>query len=140
MRVALKRILLVGCFGLAVLSAPASHGQRKQPWEKGPGPIAGRWRVTCAGAQGMVVEFTLQGDKQTSGRVVHLGEGGKYGYQEGEEIFRLTADDYGDWVGMLKWRGLAGTDRWDPIRFTASEEKLNAAMTTDECYRNMPRM
>jgi len=36
------------------------------------------------------------------------------GYSFGEEIFRLEADDFGDWVGQLLWKGADGRKRWDP--------------------------
>jgi hypothetical protein len=121
-------------------TAATAHDAPKQyPWQKDPGPIAGRWRVSCAHSAGMAIEFTLATPKSASGRICELGKGGKYGYSQGEEILRLDADDFGDWVGKLKWRSVAGVERWDPIRMVATADRLNATMTTDECYKDMPR-
>jgi hypothetical protein len=53
---------------------------------------------------------------------------------------RLAADDYGDWVGTLRWRSVSGVDRWDPIRLVATDEQLDATITTDECYKKMQRV
>ena len=88
----------------------------------------------------MIIEVVLKSDKTSSGRISELGAAGKYGYSEGEEILRLEADDFGKWVGQLKWRSVAGVQRWDPITFVATAEKLNATMTTDACYKDMPRV
>ncbi|HEY3353185.1 MAG TPA: hypothetical protein VGQ83_08065 [Polyangia bacterium] len=137
-----KRILLVGFVAVtaAALMSPASAQKKKYPWEKEPGPIAGRWKATCPNSSGLVIEFSLNGEKKAVGRIAELGAAGKYGYKAGEEIFRVSADDFGDWVGQLKWRSVAGAERWDSIRFVATQEKLNATMTTDDCYKNMPRV
>jgi len=124
----------------ALMVAPASAQKKRYPWAKEPGPIAGKWKVTCAASSGMVVEFRLVGDNRASGTIAELGAAGKYGYRQGEEIFRLSADDFGEWVGQLKWRSVAGAERWDPVRFVATPDRLNATMTTDDCYRNMPRV
>src|SRR5205823_11830266 len=110
------------------------------PWQKDPGPIAGRWKATCENSAGMIVEFTLKSQKAASGRIAVLGAAGKYGYSAGEEILLVEADDFGDWVGKLKWRSVAGEQRWDPIRLVATAEKLNATMTTEPCYRDMSRV
>jgi hypothetical protein len=121
----------------AVQAAPTTP--KKLPWMKPPGPIEGRWKVTCPGADGMIVAFSVV-DKKATGRVEDPGAGTKYGYAKGEEILRLEADDFGDWVGQLEWRSVAGVTRWDPIRFVASADVLDATMTTSECYRHMPRV
>jgi hypothetical protein len=138
----LKRILLVGVVALvaAALLSPASAQKKRYPWEKDPGPIAGKWKATCPASGNFIIEFKLAGEKKAVGTVAELGAAGKYGYKVGEEIFRLSADDFGDWVGQLKWRSVAGAERWDPIRMVATEDKLNATMTTDDCYKNMPRV
>ncbi len=123
---------------LVVLLAPTS-AHAKYPWEKEPGPIAGSWRVTCPERQGMVIRFSLDGTTKATGKIAELGSASKYGYRQGEEILRLTADDFGKWVGQLKWRNLQGTERWDPITFVATAGELDASMTTDGCYKKMPR-
>jgi hypothetical protein len=87
----------------------------------------------------MVVEFAVDGNK-ASGKIAVLGRGGFRTYKAGEEILRLEADDYGDWVGQLHWRGPARADHWDSIRFVATPDVLDATMTTDLCYRKMPRV
>ena len=134
-----KRILGVSflLFGTA-LATTALAEEERLPWQKDPGPIAGRWSVTCEEMAGMVVELTVDGKKAT-GRVSHLGKAGVFGYSVGEEMLRLEADDHGDWVGQLRWRGLGSKDRWDPIRFVATSTQLDATMTTDNCYKKMPR-
>ena len=86
----------------------------------------------------MVVEFSVDAKKAT-GRVSHLGKAGIFGYSVGEEILRLEPDDHGDWVGQLHWRGLGSKDRWEPIRLVAIPTQLDASMTTDNCYKQMPR-
>jgi hypothetical protein len=142
MRILLKRILMVVVVALAAVAfvASASAQKKKYPWEKEPGPIAGKWKATCPASGNLQIEFRLVGDKKASGSIADLGGAGKYGYKPGEEIFRLSADDFGEWVGQLKWRSVAGAERWDPVRFVATPEKLNATMTTDDCYKNMPRV
>jgi hypothetical protein len=88
---------------------------------------------------GMVVEFSVDGRRAT-GRISALGHGGFRNYSNGEEIVRLEAYDYGDWVGKLHVRGAdASAQWWDSIRFVASAQQLNATMTTDICDKNMPR-
>lgn len=128
---------LVAVTTLAQAAAPPK-APPKTPWKKPAGPIEGRWKVTCAGADGMIIAVTVV-EKKATGRVEDPGAGSKYGYAKGEEILRLEADDFGDWVGQLEWRGISGVTRWDPIRFVATPELLDATMTTSECYRHMPR-
>jgi hypothetical protein len=126
--------------GLLVATAMAQAAPpKKLPWMKAPGPIEGRWKVTCPGADGMIVAITVE-EKKAVGRVEDPGAGTKYGYTKGEEILRLGADDFGDWVGQLEWRGISNVARWDPIRFTATPDVLDATMTTSECFRHMPRV
>jgi hypothetical protein len=129
-------LVALGSLGLA----RSASAQKHYPWEKSPGPIAGQWKVTCPDRGHYAIEFRLDGEKKASGYVSELGTAGKYGYTQGEEIFHLTADDFGDWVGQLKWRSIAGAERWDPIRLVAKQDELNATMTTDDCYKNMPRV
>ncbi|MGA7743944.1 MAG: hypothetical protein ABSF35_03660 [Polyangia bacterium] len=134
-----KRILGASLLFLATaLVATARGADERFPWQKDPGPIAGRWSVTCDEMAGMVVEFRVDGKKAT-GRVSHLGKAGLFGYSVGEEMLRLEADDHGDWVGQLRWRGLGSKDRWEPIRLVATSSQLDATMTTDNCYKQMPR-
>ena len=142
MRTLLKRIVMVGlvAFAALALATSASAQKKKYPWEKDPGPIAGKWKATCPASGNLVIEFRVTGEKKASGTIAELGAAGKYGYKAGEEIFRVAADDFGEWVGQLKWRSVAGAERWDPIRLVATPEKLNATMTTDDCYKNMPRV
>ena len=49
------------------------------------------------------------------------------GYTVGDEILHLKADDFGQWVGQLHWRGVSGMDRQDPLRFVATTDKLDAS-------------
>jgi len=138
----LKRILMVALVALAAVAfaTSASAQKKKYPWEKEPGPIAGKWKATCPASGNLVIEFRLVGDKKASGTIAELGGAGKYGYKAGEEIFRVGADDFGEWVGQLKWRSVAGAERWDSVRLIAAPDKLNATMTTDDCYKNMSRV
>jgi hypothetical protein len=129
---------LVVVLGLLVASSATRADDAKKPWMKPPGPIAGKWSATCDGKKGMVVEVSLQGDKAASGHIANVGEAKKYGYTQGEEILKLEVVDSGAWVGTLRWRNVKGDERWDPIHFVASADLLNADMTTDPCYRNMP--
>src|SRR5262249_56907468 len=112
----------------------------KYAWQKDPGPIGGRWKVSCPDSAGMIVEFSLKSPTVAMGRVAEVGSAAKFGYTQGEEIFRLEADDFGDWVGQLRWRSVAGANRWEPIRFVASPDTLNATITMDPCYKDMPRV
>ncbi len=134
-----KRILGVSLLllGTAVATAAMAEG-RHYPWQKAPGPISGSWSVTCEEMAGMVVEFSVDGNKAT-GRISNLGKAGVFGYSVGEEIIRLEVTDFGEWVGQLHWRAVRSKDRWDSIRFVATSTQLNATMTTDNCYKNMPR-
>jgi hypothetical protein len=106
--------------------------------DRPPSPIAGTWRVTCPENDGMLVEFTVDGNKAV-GKVVDPGAAKRYGFVKGEEVFRLTADSYGDWVGKTRWRSVTGAQHWDSIRFSASADTLSATMTNEPCYRNMPK-
>jgi hypothetical protein len=106
--------------------------------DRPPSPIAGTWRVTCPENDGMLVEFTVNGNEAV-GKVVDPGAAKRYGFVKGEEVFRLTADSYGDWVGKTRWRSVTGAQHWDPIRFSASADTLTATMTNEPCYRNMPK-
>ena len=135
-RIVMMSLVVLGSLAYA---GPAS-ARKHYAWEKDPGPTAGQWKVTCPVRGDFVVELKLDGKKQASGYVAELGTLGKYGYKPGEKVFRLTADDYGDWVGQLKWRSVYGADRWDPIRLVATQHELNATMTTDDCYKNVPRV
>jgi hypothetical protein len=137
-----KRVLLCGFVALAAaaVASSAAAQKKKYPWEKEAVPIAGRWKTTCPNSAGMVVEFTMSGDRKATGRIAELGAAGKYGYKAGDEIFRLSADDFGEWVGQLRWRSVAGAERWDPIRLVATADRLNATQTADDCYKNMPRV
>jgi hypothetical protein len=112
----------------------------KRPWQKDPGPIAGSWRVSCPESKGMVILFSLDGADKATGKIAEVGSASKYGYTKGEEIFRLTADDLGKWVGQLKWRDVRSTERWDAITFVATADVLDAITTTDNCYKNMSRV
>jgi hypothetical protein len=126
---------------LAALVAP-TNAHAKYPWEKEPGPIAGVWQASCSGAKDFVIEVTVGRDgKRATGRVAAVGKGDalKRGYLLREEILRLTADDYGDWVGHFKWRSASGAERWEPIRLVATADLLNATMTIDDCFRSMSR-
>ena len=133
------RILGVSLILLGITLATAAMAEEKHyVWQRDPGPISGRWSATCEEMAGMVVEFSVDGKKAT-GRVSSLGKAGVFGYSVGENILQLEADDYGDWVGKLQWRGLGSKPRWDPIRLVATSTQLNATMTTDNCYKKMPR-
>jgi hypothetical protein len=106
--------------------------------DRPPSPIAGTWRVTCPEKDGMLIEFTVNGNKAV-GKVVDPGAAKRYGFVKGEDIFRLTADSYGDWLGETRWRGVSGAQHWDSIRFSASADTLSATMTNEPCYRSMPK-
>jgi len=134
-----KRTLGVSLLLFAMTLATAAMAEGKRlPWQKDPSPIAGRWSVTCDKLAGMIVEFKVDGKKAT-GRVSKVGNGSVVGYSLGEEIIRLEATDFGDWVGQLHWRAVNPNDRWDPIRFVATSWELDATMTTDPCFKKMPR-
>jgi hypothetical protein len=119
-------------------ASPGNSGPNKFAFGAPPGPIAGRWVTTCPFTADMVVEIKVDG-RAAVGRIAVLGQGAKRGYTEGGEILHLTADDFGQWVGQLHWRSVAGMDRQDPIRFVATANKLDAVMSTDECYKGMRR-
>jgi hypothetical protein len=132
-------LMLTLGLAVATLAYAAPPKKPATPWKKPAGPIEGRWKATCPGADGMVVAITVD-DKKATGRVEDPGAGAKYGYAKGEEILRLDADDFGEWVGQLEWRGISGVTRWDPIRFVAGPAELDAVMTTSDCYRKMTRV
>jgi hypothetical protein len=129
-------VALVGGFVLVGAIAVAHAGY---PWAKQAGPIQGQWQTTCKESGGMVVEFVMSGDKAV-GRIAKLGSAGKYGYTQGEEILKVSATDLGKWVGQLHWRSISHTERWDPITFMVKGSVLDATQTTDQCYRNMPKV
>jgi hypothetical protein len=137
----MRSLRALGALGAAAFAMLVAGGAaaKKFPWQRDPGPIAGRWKVSCQDSEGMVIEVS-QRDGNALGVVVALGNAGKFGYKQGEEVFRLKPDDFGDWVGQLKWRGRSGTERWDPIRLVATPTTLNATMTTDACYKSMSRV
>jgi len=134
-----KRLLGVSIIVLAAALATAAMAQEKHySWQKDPGPIAGLWSLTCQDMAGMVVEFKVD-DKKATGSISQVGKAAAMGYSFGEEIFRLEADDFGDWVGQLLWKGADGRKRWDPIRFVATSTHLDASTGMDSCYKRMPR-
>jgi hypothetical protein len=112
---------------------------KKYPWQKPPGPIAGKWKVSCKDMAGLIVEFSVH-DNKASGKINTLGAGGARNYKDGEEILTLTADDLGEWSGKLVWRAVTGAHHVDAIRFRATDQQLDAYMTTDDCYKNMARV
>jgi hypothetical protein len=122
----------------AASPSPDNNGPHKFVFGAPPGPIAGRWVTTCPYTADMVVEIKVDGNAAV-GRIAVLGQGVKRGYTQGDEILHLRADDFGQWVGQLHWRSVAGMDRQDPIRFVATANKLDAVMSTDECYKGMSR-
>jgi hypothetical protein len=125
----------------AASASPGNNGPHRFVFGASPGPIAGRWVTTCPYTAGMVVDIKVDkaDGKSAVGHIAFLGQGVRRGCIEGDELLHLTADDFGQWVGHLHWRSVAGMDRQDPIRFVATANKLDAIMSTDECYKGMPR-
>ncbi len=138
MRVSKRTLGISSLFLATALAAPSQAEEKRLAWQKDPGPIAGRWSLTCEARAGMVIEVKVDGKKAT-GQVLHLDKAHLFSYSVGEEILRLEADDYGDWVGQLHWRAVSVKDRWDPIRLVATPTELRAITTTDDCYKKMPR-
>jgi hypothetical protein len=132
----MRRPLCLAALLLAV-AAPAADATPKYAWGKDPGPIVGKWKASCAASSGLVIEIVADGDKKALGKIVTLGAAKKYGHKEGEEFFKLEADDFGDWVGRVHYRAIDGTDRWDPIRIVATPDGLNATITIDDCWKRM---
>ena len=135
----------VGTFAIVSLllgatADAAPSGDKKYPWERPPGPIAGLWRVTCADSAGMQISFKLVDTKNAVGVIAKLGAAKQFGYRKGETIFKLEAQDSGAWQGKLLWRSVSRVRRWDPIYLVASGDTLSAQMSTDACYRNMTRV
>jgi hypothetical protein len=104
-----------------------------------PQAIVGSWRMGCPDNDGMVVEFAVDRDKAI-GKVVEPGKAAKYGYRKGEEMFHLSWDPHGDWLGEVRWRGVSGAQHWDSIRMAAAGNTLTATMTNESCYKNMARV
>jgi hypothetical protein len=76
-----KRILGVSLLllGTAVATAAMAEG-RHYPWQKAPGPISGSWSVTCEEMAGMVVEFSVDGNKAgDDGHEARVRDGGERG-------------------------------------------------------------
>ncbi len=122
--------------------APSSSSSSGAPGpfvDRPPSPIGGTWRVGCDDSSGMTIEIAVSG-KHAVGKIVDPGAARRYGYEAGEEVFRLTVDAYGDWLGETRWRGVAGTQHWDGIRFTAGTTTLQGTMTTEPCYRSLTRV
>lgn len=143
-------VLAAGCSGASAMGAGASPATvagvaapaaaPPQPFvDRAPGPIAGSYRVTCAENEGEIIEFTVAGQKAV-GRVAEPGTAKKYGFQKGEEVFRLTPDSYGDWVGEVRFRSVTGAQHWDGVRLVATDALLSATITNEPCYRSMPRV
>ena len=81
-----KRMLGVSFLLIGTTVATAAlAGDERFPWQKDPGPIAGRWSVTCEEMAGMGVEFGVDG-KKAKGRVAHLGKAGVFGYSVGRAV------------------------------------------------------
>ena len=135
----IKRTVAVAVFLAVGVLASVTAGQQKFPWMKAPGPIEGRWKVSCDELSGMVLEFQKAKPGEVSGAVLTTGKAARRGYQKGEEIFKLTANDFGAWVGKHKWRAVTGVVRWDPVYFIATTETLDATMTTEHCWKKMGR-
>ncbi len=124
---------------VVTLGARSDAQGKEYPWQKDPGPIAGTWQATCSESKGATIEITLKDAHTAVGRIANLGGLGIRGYQQGEEIIHLTADDFGKWNGQLVWRQVSGATHTDPISFVATGDVLNAVMTTDDCYKQMPK-
>jgi hypothetical protein len=107
--------------------------------DRPPGPIAGRWRVTCPDSDGMILDISVKSPTSATGKVAEPGAAAKFGYKAGEVMLKLDADSYGDWVGQVEWRGLVSAPHWDGIRLRASADGLDGVMANEECYRKMPR-
>jgi hypothetical protein len=107
--------------------------------DRAPGPIAGRYRVACPENEGEILTFTVDGNRAV-GRVAEPGASRQLGFKKGEDVFRLAADAYGDWVGEVHYRSVTGAQHWDAIRLVATDTSLNGTMTNEPCYRSMPRL
>jgi hypothetical protein len=127
------------CLLVMVMGGAAHADAKKYPWQKPPGPIAGQWKVTCKDMAGLIVEFSVSGDK-ASGKIATLGAGGVRNYKEGEEIITLTSDDLGEWSGKLVWRAVTGAHHVDHIRFRVNDKTADAYQSTDDCFKAMPRV
>jgi hypothetical protein len=104
-----------------------------------PSTLAGSWRMSCPDNEGMIVEFAVDQGKAV-GKVVEPGKAAKYGYKKGEDMFHLTYDPHGDWLGEVRWRGVSGAQHWDSIRMAVQGTTLAATMTNEACYKNMARV
>src|SRR5262249_50822807 len=68
---------------LLSLAAAGRQQPKKYPWEKEPGPIAGRWKVTCARSAGVIIEVGLQSKTTASGHVALPGAAPKERHSAG---------------------------------------------------------
>lgn len=100
--------------------------------------IVGSWKVNCANSHGMVIEFTDSGDS-IEGRVKVLGRGKRFGYNVGDEIFRLQSDG-SEWMGEFLWRSSNNVKLWQPIVFKMNKGKLHGKTANEYCYENMSRV
>lgn len=134
-----RRLGLIAMVSLLGLALPVLAAPKKQyPWAKAPGAIAGTWKA-CADFGKTVITFQVAGNKATGTLGKPYDWAKKRGYKAGEAILELTVDDYGDWVGTLLWKSVAGAKRKDPIRLVVKGDTMDASMTTDKCYKGMTR-
>jgi hypothetical protein len=123
---------------LVAASTIAGADEKHYPYERPPGPIGGRWKVTCADMDGLILDFKVDGPNAV-GSVASLGKGGIRNYRAGEQIIHVQVDEFGQWYGKLVWRSVSGASHEDSIRLVATQDTLDAVMTTDDCYKSMPR-
>jgi len=100
--------------------------------------IVGSWKVNCANSHGMVIEFTDSGES-IEGRVKELGRGKRFGYNVGDEVFRLQSDG-SEWMGEFLWRSSNNVKMWQPIVFKMNKGKLHGKTANEYCYENMNRV
>src|SRR5262249_61797128 len=87
---------------LLSLAAAGRQQPKKYPRGKEPGPIAGRWKVTCARSAGVIIEGGLQAETTASGDGARLGAAEEDGDSAGGGRLRLGADELGEGGGQLK--------------------------------------
>ena len=145
---AVMRILVLfalGCGGATATAPPPSAPPSAPapvaapaPSDHQPGALAGRWRITCTENANEVIEFAVNGEKAV-GKVAAAGDASRWGFKEGEEVFRLTLDPSGSWAGQVRWRGVSGAEHWDGVVLVAGPKGLTATVTNEPCYRSFQR-
>ncbi|MDC7995314.1 hypothetical protein [Altibacter sp. HG106] len=96
--------------------------------------IIGSWE----GCDGRVVTF-FEEDSEIIGRYTELGGLTRYRFTENEVGYRLTEQQPGQYLGMVKWQDQSGNETWKKVSITIKNNTYNDN-SSDNCSKDMKRI